>query len=198
MHPIFQSFKRTYWASMRFSRAWISRYTWAYRVTPARFDMMLVISGGKNGCIEQNELREVLDVCPSVVTVMLDSLEDLGYVVRTPLPGFRHANLVTITALGASILAKITKAMLLDGYTECAVRVVLARSPAEDEHTERVIARTRRIVAHFRRRVRDSSTLVYPAYLATGERDPAHPYRHAHHVYAPKTAPKPGSSSAPP
>ena len=102
------------------------------------------------------------------------------------------------TALGASILAKITKAMLLDGYTECAVRIVLARSPAEDEHTERVLARTRRIVAHFRRRVRDSSTLVYPAYLATGQRDPAHPYHHAQHVYAPKTAPKPGSSSAPP
>ena len=197
MHPIFQSFKRTYWASMRFSRAWIGRYTWEYRVTPARFDMMLVIAGGKDGRIEQTALREVLDVCPSVVTVMLDSLEELGYVVRIPLPGFRHANLVILTELGRAILGKIIKAMLLDGYTECAVRVVLARSPVDEQHSERVLARTRRIVAHFRRRVRDSSTLVYPAYLATGERDPAYPYHHAQHVYATRTAPR-SSSSAPP
>ena len=177
MHPIFQSFKRTYWASMRFSRAFMERYK-EYGITPARFDMLLVIAG-QGGKIAQTTLREVLDVCPSVVTVMLDSLEheDLGYVVRTPLPGARgHAKLVIITELGSSLLHEIIDEMLTSGFTEYCVRRVLADTPTGSVQTERVLARTRRIVRHLRWRVRDSSTLVYPAYLASGERHPDHPY----------------------
>ena len=179
MHPIFQSFKRTYWASMRFSRACMDHYR-EYGITPARFDMMLVIAGN-GGRIAQTTLREVLDVCPSVVTVMLDSLEheDLGYVVRTPLPGAaRHAKLVTLTELGTSLLEEIIDEMLTSGFAEYVIRRVLSAAPAGSARTERVLERTRRIVRHLRSRVQDSSTLVYPAYLRTGERDPACPYRH--------------------
>jgi hypothetical protein len=65
------------------------------------------------------------------------------------------------------------------------VRWILARTPEDSASTERVLARTRRFVWHLRRRVVDRSTLVYPAYLANGERDPAHPYRRSDHVFVP-------------
>jgi DNA-binding MarR family transcriptional regulator len=188
MHPIFQSFKRTYWSSMRFSRHWMARYYARYSVTPARFDMMIIVGQDPAG-ITQADLRKTLDVCDSVVSRMLDSLEDLGYVGRAPFPEDRRMNWVFLTEHGAAVLAELTRNLLLDGVTEYGVREVLARHPANESHTERVLARTRRFFRHLRRRVRDRSTLVYPAYLATGERDPAHPYRRSDHVYEPRALP---------
>lgn len=183
MHPIFQSFKRTYWASMRFSRGAMWHFTEAYRITPARFDMMLVIALKPR--MPMAKVRKVLDVCPSVVTVMVKSLEKLGYVQRSLIPNAGHSKNVALTELGAELLAEVTKEMLFQGVSEYFVRAVLARTPRNELHTERVLARTRRIVAHFRRRVQDGSTLVYPAYLPSGARAPAHPYTRASHVYAP-------------
>ena len=185
MHPIFQSFKRTYWASMRFSRAFMYPFSESYRITPARFDMMLVIARKPDG-MPMTVLRKVLDVCPSVVTVMVKSLVKLGYVDRTLIPHAKHAKKVTLTDLGAELLAEVTQEMLFRGLSEHVVRAVLSATPADNARTERILARTRRIVAHFRRRVCDGSTLVYPAYLRGGDRDPAHPYDRAHHVYTPR------------
>jgi DNA-binding MarR family transcriptional regulator len=184
MHPIFQSFKRTYWASMRFSRGAMWDFTDAYRITPARFDMMLVIATQPSG-MPMTEVRAVLDVCPSVVTVMVKSLVKLGYVEKWLIPGSGNAKEVALTELGAELLAKVSQRMLYDGLAEYFVRAVLARTPRNGPHTERVLARTRRIVAHFRSRVRDRSTLVYPAYLPDGERSPAHPYTRTRHAYEP-------------
>jgi DNA-binding MarR family transcriptional regulator len=184
MHPIFQSFKRTYWASMRFSRLGMWHFFEAYRITPARFDMMLVIARKPSG-VPMATVRKVLDVCPSVVTVMVKSLVKLGYVERSLIPNAGHSKKVALTELGAELLAEVTKEMLFDGASEYIVRAVLAGLRADERPTERTLARTRRIVAHFRYRVADGSTLVYPAYLPGGARDPAHPYTRAHHVYAP-------------
>jgi DNA-binding MarR family transcriptional regulator len=185
MHPIFQSFKRTYWSSMRFSRRWMEGYYAEYRITPARFDMLIVIAGDPAG-ITQIDLRKTLDVCDSVVSRMLDSLQELGYVGRVPFPQDRRVNWVFLTKLGADVLALLTQDLLLDGTNEYGVREVLARHPANESHTERTLARTRRFVRHLRRRVRDRSTLVYPAYFATGERDPAYPYNRSDHVFVPQ------------
>lgn len=182
MHPIFQSFKRTYWSSMRFSRRWMEGYYAEYRITPARFDMLIVI--GRDG-VTQVGLRKTLDVCDSVVSRMLDSLQELGYVGRTPFPEDRRVNWVFLTKLGAEVLAELTHDLLLDGTTEYGVRDVLARDPANESHTERILARTRRFVRHLRKRVRDRSALVYPAYFATGERDPAYPYHRSDHIFEP-------------
>lgn len=184
MHPIFHSFKRTYWASMRFSRGSMWHFTEAYRITPARFDMMLVVSLKPSG-MPMATVRKVLDVCPSVVTVMVKSLEKLGYVERSLIPNAGHAKNVALTELGAEILAEVAKEMLFDGTSEYVVRAVLAGLHADKPRTERTLARARRIVAHFRYRVADGSTLVYPAYVPGGARDPRYPYTRANHVYAP-------------
>jgi DNA-binding MarR family transcriptional regulator len=169
---------------MRFSRNWMAAYTYEYRVTPARFDMLIVIGQEARG-VAQNVLRGVLDVCASVVSRMLESLEDLGYVLRYEHPADRRVNWIELTPTGRAILTEITKELLLDGVAEHCVRAVLARNPADEAGTERFLARTRRFFAHLRQRVFDGSTLAYPAYLASGARDPAHPYRRSDHVFVP-------------
>ncbi len=196
MHPTFQSFKRAYWSSMRFSRAWMSLYTHEYRITPARLDMLIVIGGDG---VAQRVLRRTLDVCDSVVSRMLDSLEELGYVVRSRWPPDRRVNWLHLTESGRTILDEMTKELLHDGFTEYGVREILSANPANNAVTKRTLARTRRFLVHIRQRVRDRSTMIYPAYLPDGDRDPAYPYRRAEHIYDPSRRPRrrsPPQSSA--
>ena len=184
MHPIFQSFKRSYWSSMRFSRAWMGIYTLDYRITPARLDMLLIIGRDRAG-VAQNVLRRTLDVCDSVVSRMLDSLQELGYVVRSRCPDDRRVNWLHLTETGHRILEEMTKFLLHGGVTEHLVREILSAKPADEAISQRTLARTRRFLRHVRRRLLDRSTMVYPAYLADGDRDPACPYRRNDHIYDP-------------
>jgi DNA-binding MarR family transcriptional regulator len=168
---------------MRFSRAWMALYTYQYRITPARFDMMIAIARDPDKGIAQMKLGETLDVCGSVVTVMLDSLEELGYVERKRIEGKGPAKQITLTQLGRTIFDEIVADLLHDGFTEHAVRQVLSSNAASDAHTVRFLARTRRFFAYLRDRLFDRSTLLYPCYLADGDRSPDHPYRRADHVF---------------
>jgi DNA-binding MarR family transcriptional regulator len=197
VHPIFQSFKRAYWSSMRFSRAWMSVYRQEYRVTPARLDMLIIVGRDRAG-VAQNVLRQTLDVCDSVVSRMLDSLEELGYVVRARCPHDRRVNWLQLTERGHEILEEMTRKLLHDGFTEHCVRDILSADPTDNPLTERMLARTRRFLLHVRRRVVDRSTMVYPAYLADGDRDPAYPYRRGDHVYDPsrRRPPRPAARSS--
>jgi DNA-binding MarR family transcriptional regulator len=183
VHPIFHRFKRTYWSSMRFSRAWMALYTYEYRITPARLDMMIAIARDPEKGIAQMKLGETLDVCGSVVTVMLDSLEELGYVERRRIEGKGPAKQITLTPLGRAIFDEIVAELLYDGFTEHAVRQVLSSNAASDAHTVRFLARTRRFFAYLRDRLFDGSTLLYPCYLGDGDRSPDHPYRRTDHVF---------------
>ena len=153
----------------------MAEYTYEYGVTPARLDMLIAIARDPTG-IRQAELRATLDVCGPVVSVMLDSLSELGYVERHKRPGLHQGNQVTLTKLGRTVFDEIVSELLHDGFTEHMVRQILSSAPGSDGHTARLLARTRRFLAFLRDRLLDRSTLLYPCYLEDGARSPAHPY----------------------
>ena len=184
---------------MRFSRAWMEPFWFKYRVTPARLDMLIVIGQNPYG-VAQVDVRRTLDLSPPVVTRMLDSLEELGYVVRAPYPADRRVNLLLLTVVGQKVLARMTEDLLYDGFTEYAVRAILSPDPSDDRRTDRVLARTRRFLLHLRNLLLDRSTLVYPTYTSGGDRAPEHRYRYREHVYTPprRRRPRPASARAAP
>lgn len=169
MHPVFHSFKRLHWSSMRFARDWAEEYG----TTPARFDMMLTIA--RAGGITMANLRRALDVCGPVVSRMLEALEDLGLARREPYERDRRTYWVTLTPRGQQRLAFAQAELLEEGFTETQLRIVVSADPEDEAVNERAFAIINTFLRRLRRRVVDRSTVHYPAYLRSDARDPAFP-----------------------
>ncbi len=170
MHPIFFSFKRAYWASMRFSRDWAEEY----ELTPARLDMLLAI-GRQPGGIPQKDLRTTLDVCPPVVTRMLKALQKRGLVDRWVHPEDRRQRWLTLTDHARSMLRIVIEELFLEGLLEGFVRRIVAPHATRRVTVDRAMRRVRAILQEQRPRLTDVATLTYPGYLADGSRSPEHP-----------------------
>src|ERR1700712_4571942 len=80
MPPIFFSLKRTHHRALAYSR----KFTNPNGLTPARFDMMYAIDQHRDSLLWQSDLRRLLGVTAATISRMVRSLEDLGYVTRTP------------------------------------------------------------------------------------------------------------------
>lgn len=203
MHPVFQSFKRAYWSSMRFQRDW----TGELGITPARLDMLVAIAHC-GGHVQKN-LRRVLDVTSPVVSRMLESLEKLGLVYRVRCPTDRRTYSIMLTDAGRQLLTIACVELLYDGYTELCVKHVVSPAPHSRRATRRAFARTNADLLRLRARVTDVSTLHYPTYLRSGNRSPDHPAplawppprrrrgRRPQEVRYPPSSPPNGNSVAP-
>ena len=163
---------------MRFARAWADEY----ELTPARFDMLTAIANDPAG-IAQNVLRRVLDVTSPVISRMLQSLEELGFVDRVVYPEDRRTNWITLTAEGKDLLDAAQREFLYGGFTERQVRLILMPTVTDGGVIRRTMKRTRRFLTKLRERVLDESTLKYPAYMSSGDRSPAHPLRSRAHLF---------------
>ena len=103
MHAILFGLKRTYWGSIARSRRPLHEHQ--PHLTAARFDMMHAIQQqGPKQSVLQSELRRVLGVCRPVVTRMLQSLMQLGWVVRTRSDVDRRTYAVRLTEAGAKVI----------------------------------------------------------------------------------------------
>jgi DNA-binding MarR family transcriptional regulator len=173
MHPIFHSYKRLYWSSMRFARDWAREFG----ITPARFDMLLIIDHDLGG-IAQADIHEILDVVEPVVSRMLTSLEKLGLVVRHEHPnGDGRMNWVTLTERGRGRVRLMAAELLYEGFTELCLRILVAPYARAPRVTAQAMRRVRELTRRQRHHLRDTSTHTYPAYLDSGERSEAYPVR---------------------
>lgn len=77
------------------------------RLTAARTHLLWEL--GRLGPSTQNALAKALDVSPRNVTLLVDKLEELGYVARNPHPSDRRATLVTLTDRGTHVMARMAK-----------------------------------------------------------------------------------------
>ena len=77
MHALFFGVKRVHIEVVRFT----NRILRLSNLTPARFDMLRIVKLHPDG-IPQTALRWLLGVTPPVVSRMLKSLQELGYVAR--------------------------------------------------------------------------------------------------------------------
>jgi DNA-binding MarR family transcriptional regulator len=75
-------------------------------ITPPRFAAMVFVS--LNPGLKLTQLARIMGIARSGVVILVDALEDLGYMVRQPVPEDRRAFSLALTDKGAADLLKIT------------------------------------------------------------------------------------------
>jgi DNA-binding MarR family transcriptional regulator len=157
MHNIPFALKRTFHGFLRITRPWFRHFS----LTPARFDMLYAIQHRGRDCMLQSEIRRILGVTAPTVSRMLDSLVDLGFVVRTPDPLDRRERIIVITSQGWAILRRAireTIPRMAQHVVDCAF--VLAWTPLRNL-VSADLGLLERIFARGREQLLDTATLVF-------------------------------------
>jgi DNA-binding MarR family transcriptional regulator len=113
MHPVGFAIKQAHLSMLRFSRS----ETAEVGLTPARLDMLRVVLE-RCGRVRQSALRRLLGVCNSVVSIMVRSLERLGFVVRHRCWNDRRTLDVILTARGRYALRRVFYTAVIEGFLE--------------------------------------------------------------------------------
>lgn len=121
MHPVFFGLKRAYYATLGLTRRTLSKMG----LTAARMDLLYVIHKKGRSPTYQHDLWRTLGVCPSVVSRMLDSLEDLGYVERHEVPTDKRCRRVTLTIRGRARIRRAIRQFIQWGYAQLALHSAL-------------------------------------------------------------------------
>lgn len=80
-----------------------------WNITPPRFSALVVIS--RNPGLKLTQLAQVLGIARSGAVMLVDALEDLGYVERLDVPEDRRAFGLALTVKGQQDLAGIIQAV---------------------------------------------------------------------------------------
>ncbi len=78
-------------------------------ITPPRFSAMTIVS--LNPGLKLTELARIMGIARSGVVALVDVLEEMGYMVRLPVPGDLRAFALALTEKGQRDLVEITKAV---------------------------------------------------------------------------------------
>ena len=102
MHAILFGLKRAYWGSLAKSRRPLREHR--PRLTAARFDLLNAVRSHPLKSIWQSKLQRVLGVCRPVVTRMIKSLVELGWLTRERCAIDRRTYDVRLTDEGATVI----------------------------------------------------------------------------------------------
>lgn len=78
-------------------------------ITPPRFSAMVIVS--RNPGLKLIQLAKVLGIARSGVVILVDALEELGYMQRQAVPEDRRAFSLSLTQKGQTELVEIVKAV---------------------------------------------------------------------------------------
>jgi DNA-binding MarR family transcriptional regulator len=78
-------------------------------ITPPRFSAMVIVS--LNPGLKLTQLAKIMGIARSGAVILVDALEELGYMERQPAPEDRRAFSLALTEKGKADLLKITKAV---------------------------------------------------------------------------------------
>ena len=78
-------------------------------ITPPRFSAMVIVS--RNPGLKLTQLARIMGIARSGSVILVDALEDLGYVQRLPVPEDRRAFSLTLTPKGRTDLVAISAAV---------------------------------------------------------------------------------------
>jgi DNA-binding MarR family transcriptional regulator len=166
MHPTLFELKRAFHASLKFS----FRALRPHGVTPARFDMMFVLysewrSGSsryRNAPVDQTMIRKKLGVSRATVSRMLQSLEALQLVRRTPSFADRRTREVRLTLRGLALFRRAMLATVGTGIVDLAIRCIVAPlSWFSDRDSEADIRRLEERLYKLARAFGDDARLTY-------------------------------------
>ena len=141
MHAMFFSVKRVHLRVLAISRGLLREIV----LTPARFDMMRIIGLHHEHGILEVKLRELLGVSAATVSVMLRSLELLGFVRRSRFVRDARHVLVSITEVGSHQLELATSRLIDPGVADRVAERAFSNEPdagARDVVTARGFLRT--------------------------------------------------------
>lgn len=114
MHAMFFGLKRAHLRVLGITHELLD----GLMLTPARFDMMRIIDLHREHGILQGKLQDLLGVSAPTVSVMLRSLELLGFVKRSRFERDERCLLVQITEVGAWELARAVSRLISSGLAE--------------------------------------------------------------------------------
>lgn len=80
-----------------------------WRITPPRYAAMVIVS--LNPGLKLSDLARIMGIARSGVVILVDALEELGYMQRLPAPEDRRAFSLALTDKGQVDLAAITAAV---------------------------------------------------------------------------------------
>lgn len=78
-------------------------------ITPPRFSAMVIVS--LNPGLKLTQLAKIMGIARSGAVILVDALEELGYMQRLPAPEDRRAFSLALTEKGKADLVKITAAV---------------------------------------------------------------------------------------
>jgi DNA-binding MarR family transcriptional regulator len=82
-----------------------------FDLTFARYEALMLVHFSRSGSLPLGKMGARLQVHPTSVTNLIDGLEKVGYVRRTPHPSDRRTTLATITERGREVAASATEAL---------------------------------------------------------------------------------------
>ena len=106
-----------------------------FELTPARFDLMNVVSGF--GGLKQSDVWRRLGVVRSAVCEMLATLEALGLIQRRRDPHDRRTWKVSLTARGRTVFERAYAGLINSGDIAVCLDAVLARRDFDADTTQR-------------------------------------------------------------
>jgi DNA-binding MarR family transcriptional regulator len=99
---------------MRVQQIWLSRLNETlqpFELTFARYEALMLLYFSRAGSLPLGKMGARLQVHPTSVTNLIDGLEKLGYVERTPHPSDRRTTLAAITERGRAVSEQATEAL---------------------------------------------------------------------------------------
>jgi DNA-binding MarR family transcriptional regulator len=174
MHRVTWDIKRVFLRFAKVRRDLMSRWG----LTPARFDMLFAIRCQRQFWFPQRRLRELLGVGASTISRMIDSLVDLGFLVRRRLEGDKRRRELKITKHGKRTLRCMFSNLIKSGLARLVVGHALANDPDDAPTTDSKITRAieafEHVTAYLRLNLEDSACFDYGA---AGECAQPHPER---------------------
>jgi DNA-binding MarR family transcriptional regulator len=99
---------------MRVQQIWIARLNETlepFELTFPRYEALMLLYFSRAGALPLGKMGSRLQVHPTSVTNLVDGLERLGYVERTPHPRDRRTTLASVTDRGREVAEQATAAM---------------------------------------------------------------------------------------
>jgi len=157
MHHTMFLLKRAGLLSIALQKKWLA----PYGITPARYEMLFVISHinkwlKKEHFVHQRDIRRALGVSAVTVSKMLRALEQLGFVRRRPSLGWdRRQVIVELTRKARGLLRKVRERVIRPGHVFVAIYSMFRM---EGEH----VGTFAMYLDWLRTRLRDTATFHYP------------------------------------
>ena len=176
MHAVTWDAKRVFLGLTKLRAKLIERWG----LTPARFDMLYAIRCQRQFWFPQRKLRELLGVCASTISRMIDSLVEIGFLVRRPVATDRRRRELKITKHGKRTLRCMFGNIIKSGLARLIVGHALADDPDAVATTDAEITKRLRdfemTMAFLKLNLEDESCFNYAAAGERAQPGPAHIY----------------------